>query len=54
MWKLARVVLSSLGIVKGERNKAKYDGVDEEVVGGGVGVSWWKLAASLVNIYATW
>lgn len=34
MRKLARVVLCSLGIVKGERNKAKYDRVDEEVVEG--------------------
>lgn len=37
MRKLARVVLCSLGIVKGERNKAKYDRVGEEeglVVGG--------------------
>lgn len=33
MRKLARVVLSSLGIVKGERNKAKYGRVDEEVEG---------------------
>lgn len=38
MRKLARVVLSSLGIVKGERNKAKYDRVDEEVVEGCGGV----------------
>lgn len=38
MRKLARVVLSSLGIVKGERNKPKYDRVDEEVVEGCGGV----------------